>query len=458
MKYTLAITSCDRHDLLKRTLQSFIECCAVTPFQTIICEDGDKLQPDFIAEMFPRLGVVKWITNESRRGQAYTIDRLYSEIQTELIFWCEDDWLFHESGFLSKSAAILNAHKDISMVALRSDWNHPLVDDPRGFQIAEPYWGGIWGGTCWNPGLRRRSDFARYGSYGRHVGYGTHGLGHEKTWSKRHLDDGFRIAALPAHCYHIGGDCSRAIEPLALKLPKILIAVPACHEFQYGRWESEESPHYNQATAWEGRPYGTDIHISGPNPRISAIRETWWRDIEPFSHHVTGKFFYGEGGSRDPLGDEVFLPVCDDYASLPQKTIAIAKWALENGFEYVLKVDDDTLVYVERAVLEILNNPRLDYGGYCNGNIASGGPGYWLSKRAMRHVAQFKADHWAEDCSVGICLERHGITPESLPGHCPGFAAHWFWPDKFDATKLHSDTVTAHAVQPEIMREWYAAK
>lgn len=443
---------------MRRTLSSFIECVSINPTETLILEDGPTPKPAWLDDLFPRLGKVRWINNEHRMGQSYSIDRLYSEIKTEWIFSCEDDWLFHEGNFLSRSHAILTAHKDISMVAVRSDWNHPLIDDPRGFKIAEPYWGGVWGGTCHNPGLRRLSDYKRYGSYGRHVGYGTHGLGHEKIWSKRHLDDGFRIAALPSHCYHIGGDCSRAIEPLELRLPKILIAVPACHKFEYGRWESEESPHYNQAIAWEGRPYGTDIHISGPNPRIAAIRETWWKDIEPFSHHVTGRFFYGEGGGRDPQSDEVFLPVRDDYASLPQKTIEIAKYALENNYDFCLKVDDDTLVYVDRAVLETLQNPSMDYAGYCSGNIISGGPGYWLSKRALRHVAQFKADHWAEDVSVGICLERNRINPFFLPEHRPGFKAHWYFNEGFDPKKIEGNVVTAHAVAPKEMVEWYQYK
>jgi hypothetical protein len=452
--YTLAVTSCGRHELLHKTLTSFIECISHPPFETIIYEDGPAGKPDWLDSLFPRLGRVRWITGNDRRGQAYAIDALYQEIKTEYIFWSEDDWLFHESGFLQKSQQILANHKNISMVALRSDWNHPLINDPRGFQIAEPYWGGIWGGVCWNPGLRRLSDYRRYGSYGRHVGYGIHGLGHEQTWSKKHLDDGYRIAVLPRHCYHIGGGCSRAIEPIVTRLPKILIAVPACREFKYGRWESRQSPHYNPAN----EPYCEDIHISGPNPRIQAVRDTWFKDIEPFAHHVEAKFFYGAGSAIDSP-DSVVLPVPDDYEHLPHKTQAICRWALQNGFDYVFKCDDDTAVYVQRLVLESLMHPCMDYAGFLHNETCTGGPGYFLSKRAMRAVAQAGTpDIWAEDVWVSTIMGRAGIAALMLPGHTPGFAAHWFWPNEFDAKKLNDAIVTVHAVQPEMMRKWYAER
>jgi hypothetical protein len=451
MKYTLAITSCDRHDLLEQTLRSLLECTSHPPYETVILEDGPKQKPAFIDSIFPRLGKVKWISNGDRRGQSYSIDRLYSEIQTEYVFWCEDDWQFTEGGFLQQSKRILDANPLVSMVALRSDWNHPLVNDPRGFQIAEPYWGGCWGGTCWNPGLRRLSDFKRFGSYGRHVGYGTHGLGHEQTWSKLHLDAGFRIAALPRHCHHIGGERSRAIEPIERKLPKLLIAVPACNEFKYGRWESGESPHYDKCNA----PYGTDIHISGPNPRIAAVRETWFQDTRPFSHHVSARFFYGISDAQR-LEDEVGLQVPDDYAHLPNKTQAICQWALQQGFDYVFKCDDDTAVRVDRLVLELLDHPDLDYGGFLHAEVCTGGPGYFLSRRAMQAVVHAGTpDFWAEDVWVSTVLKRANIYPIMLPGHRPGYAAHWVFPNGFKPELLDNEIVTLHAMQPEIMREWH---
>ncbi len=441
MSYTLAITSCGRHELLRRTLESFVSCITQNPTETIIFEDGPDAAPEWIKEFGTRLGKLKWITGGQRRGQAYAIDRLYSEIKTEWIFWCEDDWEFHESAFLPKSFKILNDNPDIVLVALRSDWNHPLVRDPRGFDVAEPGWGGCWGGFTFNPGLRRLSDYKRFGSYGRHVGYGTKGLGHEAHWSKMHLDAGFRIAVLPAHCRHIGGGCSRAVEDLPA-LPRILIAVPACQNFEYGKWESEKSPRYSG----NNPAYGLDIHISGPNPRTDAVRATWWNDISKHAN-VEARFFYGRDFSGTPGRDEVILPCDSDYASLPHRTREICKWAIAEGYHWVLKVDDDSYVRIDAAIREVLNGEVRDYGGYNNCNICTGGPGYWLSRRAMEAVAGAQdITHWAEDCFVGKVMGEHNINPDSLPGHIPGFSNHWV-----DIEALPAEFTVAHAVKPTDM-------
>jgi hypothetical protein len=458
MNFTLAVTSCDRHDLLKRTLDSFIDATSLNPTETIIFEDSDRPRPSFLDDYSVRLGKLKFISGGMRRGQAYAIDRLYSEVTSELVFHTEDDWEFHESGFLAPSFNILRSCPDISMVALRSDWNHPLVDDPRGFKIAEPYWGKVWGGTCWNPGLRRLSDFKRFGNYGRHVGYGTNGLGHEAKWSQIHLDAGFRIACLPSYVRHIGDSRSRAIEPIPVTLPRILIAVPACQQLDYGAWESEQSPRFDKAKAYRGEAYGTDIHISGgDNPRIAAVRDTWWKDVRAHEHHVDARFFYGKPFVGEPAADEVILNCGSDYASLPLRTQAICKYALDHKYDFLYKCDDDTAVFVDRLVREILDGRTADYAGCLNDNVCTGGPGFVLSKRMMELVAKAGGpDHWAEDCWVAKIAGYANINPVSLPGHLPGYQAHWYWPKGYTPTKLSHDTVSVHAVQPEVMRAWHA--
>ena len=51
-----------------------------------------------------RLGNIdlEFIFNERRRGQILSIDRLYSTIDTEYIFHCEDDWEFYKKRFAKK--------------------------------------------------------------------------------------------------------------------------------------------------------------------------------------------------------------------------------------------------------------------------------------------------------------------------------------------------------------------
>lgn len=456
MHYSLLITSCQRFDLLKTTLDSFIarNCGGVKPRDTFIVEDSDAQIPEWLRENIhyyaSHLGKITWQANECRMGQIYSADRLWSLCTQDYALWMEDDWSFNEGNFMAESFAILQSHPEVIMVSLRghSGW-HPL-QKKGDLLIAEPNWRGGWGGFSFNCGVRRKSDYKRIGSYGRHVSYGTSGLGHEMTLSKMHGDMGYVIADLGREIVtHTGGSRSRAIEPLP-PMPRILIAVPACRDFAYSKWESSDSPEYNAATAYNGKPYGTDIHISGPNPRIQAVRETWAKDIEAFKSHVDLRFFYGTPHPTDLQGDEVCLPVNGDYEHLPHKTVEICRWAAEQNYDYLFKADDDSYVWIDGLVQELMSN-RFDYAGYTNANICSGGPGYWLSKRAMKEVARNGIqDHWAEDVTVGKIMSAANIYPVNLPNHRPGFSQHWF-----DIDNIPVGSVCIHALKPETMRELY---
>lgn len=102
---------------------------------------------------------------------------------------------------------------------------------------------------------------------------------------------------------------------------------------------------------------------------------------------------------------------------------------------------------------------KFDYAGYTQGHIASGGPGYWMSRRAMKALIDNpKPSEWAEDVNTGRVLSRANIYPMMLGSHKPGFSAHYFYPDGFEPGKDMSDVVAFHAVQPEVMLAWYAHK
>jgi hypothetical protein len=447
--YTCVVTSCDRHDLLKTTMESFYAVCDQEPQKVIIIEDSDKPMPEFLKGDIWRSRNVQWITNGSRIGQLFSIDRAYREVTTDFIFHMEDDWLFQRqiSPFIRESKDILNAHPEIIMVSLRGQvgW-HPLVKvDKYPFLIAEPFWRGVWGGLAFNPGLRRTSDWKKLGSYGAHVSYGTHGLEHEGKLSKMLLDRGYRIADLGRPVVtHIGGNRSRAVEDLP-PLPKILIAVPTCFSFQYERWEQKDEK--------------TRFHANGPNEQTQAVRDTWAKDVLPFKN-VTLKFFYGkpsDGFPRQPLADEVFLDVPDGYGGLPLKTVALCKYAVENGYKFIYKADTDTFVHIDRLLIEIMEN-HFDYAGYRHANVCSGGPGYLLSDTAAKIVATHgnePGEIWAEDTHVSRVLARHGIEPLMLPNHRSGMSAHFFFPEGFDPSRLTGNEVSMHAVFPREMRQMY---
>jgi hypothetical protein len=132
---------------------------------------------------------------------------------------------------------------------------------------------------------------------------------------------------------------------------------------------------------------------------------------------------------------------------------------VEQGYKFVYKCDTDTYVNVEKLLIEILEN-SFDYAGYLHGGVCSGGPGYLLSNHACKIIATQgnNPTHWAEDVHCANTLKNAGIRPLMLPGHRPGFSAHFFFGDgkAFDATKITDDVITAHAVFPEQMRTWHS--
>jgi hypothetical protein len=104
------------------------------------------------------------------------------------------------------------------------------------------------------------------------------------------------------------------------------------------------------------------------------------------------------------------LHVPDDYDHLPHKVQAMCRYALAEGYEYLFKCDDDTFVNVDRLLRSGFE--KFDYAGRFNSATtgwATGGTGYWLSKRAMRVISEAGIADWAEDRFVGTVLRRAGI-------------------------------------------------
>ena len=213
---------------------------------------------------------------------------------------------------------------------------------------------------------------------------------------------------------------------------KLLVAVPACHFYNYGAHEN-----------W--------FHWNRQGARIHAVRETWWRDFEKFEN-VTCKFFYGRGAMRQPQPDEVFLECPDTYEGLPEKVRAICSWALGNGFAWLFKCDDDTYVYADRLLESGFE--KFDQMGYKprgEERCVTGGPGYTLSTLAMHAIGREIPWGHAEDLWVGATLRKHGYTRQGDPRFLPGFHAHYV---DLDTLPAHHDFIGLHAVTAEGMRKY----
>lgn len=155
-----------------------------------------------------------------------------------------------------------------------------------------------------------------------------------------------------------------------------------------------------------------------------AIRETWGKDCAPAGLEL--RFFAGGGVGRTAQ-DEVGLDCPDGYLDLPWKTKAILQWALREGFDFIFKVDTDTFAVPDRLARSGFQH--TDYTGSFNGQIgarviyqrrcwswASGGSGYWLSRRAAEVIVAEaigplaicpKLKYPCEDLWVGQVLGPH---------------------------------------------------
>lgn len=156
-----------------------------------------------------------------------------------------------------------------------------------------------------------------------------------------------------------------------------------------------------------------DFEKNGNN---HAVRDTWLPDVT-----VDYKFFFGTGqGAEDSYlpPDAVLLPDVDDgYGALSYKTQASLRWAAERNYDFVYRCFPDTYCRPERLVQ--CGFQEHDYYGdfraeHCGpDNYPSGGPGYFLSRRAFNLLlaAPIEGVHrvspYAEDLWVGQILNRH---------------------------------------------------
>lgn len=102
------------------------------------------------------------------------------------------------------------------------------------------------------------------------------------------------------------------------------------------------------------------------------------------------------------------LKVPDDYGHLPEKTKAICGMVKDHDFCFLTDTDS----YVSIPKLLASGYEAHDYIGYRleGKDYASGGAGYWLSRKAMQVVASCDPSRFtAEDEMVGTVLKEAGI-------------------------------------------------
>lgn len=151
--------------------------------------------------------------------------------------------------------------------------------------------------------------------------------------------------------------------------------------------------------------------------RRQEIVDTWLPEIEQLG--ITVAFLIGDTAEgRNVLN----LPCPDDYDSLPQKTRMFAQWVIDyTDADYLFKTDDDTYIHPQRfkTYADSLDgsadyigvDPVSDETTPAPPFFASGGAGYFLSRKAAQIIATDMLDlQGAEDLQVARTLLRHGIV------------------------------------------------
>jgi hypothetical protein len=175
------------------------------------------------------------------------------------------------------------------------------------------------------------------------------------------------------------------------------------------------------------------------NGNNDVLRETWLDDVRniPYLDYM---FFFGTGqGAELEEGTGDFLPfgirlvqhdrsvllddVEDDYGHLSYKTRGSLRWADARGYDFVYRCFPDTYCRPERLIS--CGFAKHDYVGDFRGehctpdNYPSGGPGYFLSRRAWQFVLNAPIEGpeamgkhtrvwpYAEDLWVGQVLNWH---------------------------------------------------
>lgn len=159
---------------------------------------------------------------------------------------------------------------------------------------------------------------------------------------------------------------------------------------------------------------------------------------------VDYKFVYGAASSqqekipaRDPLPDELFFDCDDTKPFMVLKNKALFRWAMDNGYDYVFRACDDSVVYPERLLQHFELLSKHDYAGTMCGygvlaptgqiftlrylDYMHGGVGIWLSTKAMEMLV---ADDWK-----GPFSSPYSKTVELTPGY--DFKGCWniYWDD-----------------------------
>ena len=207
---TTFVLSCDRLDVLDRTIQSFNETKEYVTKMVIV---DDSATPGVFQSLVDKYGYYcDVICFPKNRSQWWAMDFMVSYCDTDYIFYLEDDWQFLKSGYMQKSKDILVKYRNIGVIdiSLRTfeeqgiDSYHKEVIDgfhyKKAWKITDYHL--HWYGWVGSPNLKRRDDLILLGRVEK--------WHNEWNIDRKFLGLGFKSVFLEdRYVVHLGDHCSK---------------------------------------------------------------------------------------------------------------------------------------------------------------------------------------------------------------------------------------------------------
>ena len=215
---TTFVLSCNRLDILRKTMASFLATRDYVTKMVIVDDSAaDGIFEQLVEEYGSFSDVICFPRN---RSQWWAMDFMVSYCDSEYIFYLEDDWELLKPGYLNDSKRILKKHREIGVVDISwrtfewqgiKSYDKTLIEFEADDGAKVQYFNKIpwqitdyhlyWCGWCGSPNLRRRDDLIWLGRV-------------EKWYAEWNIDRkfygmGFRGAFLNGeYARHLGDDCS----------------------------------------------------------------------------------------------------------------------------------------------------------------------------------------------------------------------------------------------------------
>ena len=112
---TLVITSCNRLNILKQSLNSFVKFNTYPISRIVIIEDSTLISLYILKTLVIEKKIssyyLKIINNKINLGQTRSTDKSYFSLKTKYLFHSEDDWRYYRFLFIEKSKNLFEMYE-----------------------------------------------------------------------------------------------------------------------------------------------------------------------------------------------------------------------------------------------------------------------------------------------------------------------------------------------------------